>query len=176
MSVRSLALAVLAGWLFASFVPWHQGEVPSRHKGLITGDGADPEAGLPAGGCLPVAVADRFHPSNPAVYVATPLVIGRTQSAFVDTVPSGHLQAFLLAFDAPISIPLGGGQQLLCLGGSELFTGSGLGPVAGPWAEFPIAVPNDLGLCGTELYSQALLFGGTVPFALSNAQDLVVTT
>jgi len=35
-------------------------------------------------------------------------------------------------------------------------------------------VPGDVGFVGYELSTQALHFGGVQPFALSNAQDLLV--
>ena len=42
----------------------------------------------------------------------------------------------------------------------------------GPLATFDFPVPNEYSLCGLEVFSQAIHFGGVQPFALSNAQDL----
>ena len=39
-----------------------------------------------------------------------------------------------------------------------------------------LALPNDASLCGRRLVTQAGLFGGGQPFALTNAQDLVLGT
>jgi hypothetical protein len=63
---------------------------------------------------------------------------------------------------------------LLCsdLGGSGELLQQAVQP--GPFAVFGIPVPLDSSLCGFALSSQALHFGTVMPFALSNAQDLVV--
>jgi hypothetical protein len=45
-------------------------------------------------------------------------------------------------------------------------------PQPGPIATFSIPVPNDVDLCGREIFVQALHFSGLPGFALSNAQDL----
>ncbi|MSR64076.1 MAG: hypothetical protein EXS08_16770 [Planctomycetes bacterium] len=45
---------------------------------------------------------------------------------------------------------------------------------AGPLARCDLALPSDASLCGRELVTQAGLFGGGQPFALTNAQDLVL--
>ena len=44
----------------------------------------------------------------------------------------------------------------------------------GPIATFDLPVPGDPSFAGIRAATQALHFGGTQPFALSNAQDLVV--
>ena len=46
------------------------------------------------------------------------------------------------------------------------------GPVAGPLASWSFPVPNDPSVVGLVFFTQAVQFGGTTPFALSNAQDL----
>ena len=46
--------------------------------------------------------------------------------------------------------------------------------VNGPIATYNIPVPNAANLCGLPIYTQAIHFGGVVPFALSNAQDLTI--
>ena len=125
--------------------------------------------------CLTAEVGNRSAAPNPDSYTADPARFGTTFQATVDLTTTGHSMALLIAFDSEIDITLGGGQRLLCLGlGSpdELFTGAGLGPVAGPVAAFSWTVPNDITLCNEVFYSQALHFGNVVPFALSNAQDL----
>ena len=44
----------------------------------------------------------------------------------------------------------------------------------GPMAVFNIPVPNDISFCSLSLSTQAIHIGGVQPFALSNAQDLVI--
>jgi len=116
--------------------------------------------------------------TNPLSFACSPLHFGGSLSATVFLgATTGHTSALLIAFDSKINILLGGGQRLLCVdlsGAGEMFTGSGMGPVAGPTALFSAPVPNDLGLCNMHLSAQAIHFGGVVPFALSNAQDLTV--
>lgn len=125
---------------------------------------------------LPSTVVGRNAGTNPSSYQASTAVLGQTLSLACDLAMTGHLAAWFLAFDTPTRIPLAGGQTLLCIdqGSGERFTGVGLGPVIGPTAQVSVGVPNDQALCGTTLYSQALHFGGVLPFALSNAQDIQV--
>jgi hypothetical protein len=112
--------------------------------------------------------------SNPASYTASAPVLGGTFTGTIDLTTTGHGFALLFGFDSPVTQTLAGGQILLCsplLGKGELLNQSAM---SGPVAAFSVAVPNDLGLCGLKLCTQALHFGGVNPFALSNAQDLVV--
>jgi hypothetical protein len=44
----------------------------------------------------------------------------------------------------------------------------------GPVATFDIPVPPDISFAGLQLYTQAIHIGHVPPFALSNAQDLVL--
>jgi hypothetical protein len=116
--------------------------------------------------------------TNPLSFQCAPLTFGGALSATVHLgATTGHSSALLIAFDSKINVLLGGGQRLLCVdlgGGGELFTGAGLGPVAGPMAVFSGSVPNDLGFCNFEMTAQAIHFGGVIPFALSNAQDITI--
>ena len=116
--------------------------------------------------------------TNPLSFACSPLTFGGSLSATVFLgATTGHSHALLIAFDSKINLLLSGGQRLLCVdlsGSGEMFTGAGLGPVAGPTALFSAAVPNDLGLCNLHLSAQAIHFGAVIPFALSNAQDLTV--
>jgi len=112
--------------------------------------------------------------SNPSSYAATPPLLGATFTATVDLTTTGHAFAKLIGFGRPGEITLAGGQVLLvdpASPGGQLF---GLPLVPGPLAVFHIAVPSAPGLCGLRLSTQAVHLGGGVPFALSNAQDLVV--
>ena len=85
---------------------------------------------------------------------------------------TGHALALLVGYYSPLTLTLGGGQDLLVDvldPAGELLLQSA---VAGPVAAFDIPVPADASLAGVEVATQALHFGGGLPFALSNAQDL----
>jgi hypothetical protein len=112
--------------------------------------------------------------SNPASTSASLPILGATFTATVDLSSTGHTSAWLFAFDSAFDFAFPGGQRLLCadLGGSgELLA---LAPQAGPLANVQGAIPNDSSLCGVVLCTQALHVGGVMPFALSNANDLIV--
>ena len=138
---------------------------------------AFPSGALRGQVCERAAARARAAFPNPDSYQASPPDFGGTLSLSVDLSTTGHSSALLLAFDTAIDVPLPGGQRLLCfdLGGNgELFSGSGLGPISGPLATLDVPVPANLAYCNTRISSQALHFGGVVPFALSNAQDLTL--
>ena len=100
-------------------------------------------------------------------------MLGGTFSGTVDLSTTGHGLALLFAFDSRRTFTFPGGQVLLCSdrgGVGELLQQTA---TPGPLAVFSIPVPLDMSLCGFALSSQALHFGTVVPFALSNAQDLV---
>jgi hypothetical protein len=138
---------------------------------------------LPPGGnegsayvyCVEEASASsRNAGANPASYTASAPVLGAIFTGTVDLTTTGHAMALLFGFDSPFTFTFPGGQVLLCLdlGGSGELLGSS--PVAGPSAVISLTLPSDPSLCGFTLSTQALHLGGIVPFALSNAQDLVV--
>ncbi|MEQ1894196.1 MAG: PQQ-binding-like beta-propeller repeat protein [Planctomycetota bacterium] len=106
---------------------------------------------------------------NPVSLSSSLPILGSTWTATVDLTETGHTSAILVARTTPTAIPLGGGQAILC-GGTRLYSAS----AGGPEAVFTNAIPNDLALCGFTLCVQAAHLGGVVPFALSNALDLVV--
>ncbi len=112
--------------------------------------------------------------ANPASLSAAAPVLGTTVAAEVDLGTTGHSLAILFAFDAPIAVTLAGGQTLLAidLGGSGELLGQSA--VAGPLAGFPLPIPPDPSLAGFTAHCQAIHFGGITPYALSNAQDLVL--
>lgn len=112
--------------------------------------------------------------SNPASYTSNAPVLGATFTGVVDLSTTGHSLALLFGFSSPVNVVLGGGQTLLCLdliGAGEFLAQPFM---AGPLAQFDIPVPTDLALCGFPVCTQALHFGAVSPFALSNAQDLIV--
>lgn len=123
---------------------------------------------------LAVAVT-RNSGANPQSYTCSAPVFGGTFSASVDLSTTGHTFAALFAFGSPADVLLTGGQRLLCIdlaGGGEVLTGAGLGPAPGPLATFQLAAPSSLAFCNLTFSSQAIHFGGVVPFALSNARDV----
>ena len=112
--------------------------------------------------------------ANPFSYTTNAPVLGGTLSGSVDLTMTGHSHALLFGFETPATLPLGGGQTLLVNvldPAGELFA---LTPRSGPLASFSTPVPADAALCGFVLSSQAIHFGGSSPFALSNAQDMTV--
>lgn len=114
--------------------------------------------------------------ANPSSYDATPPVLGTTFTATVDLSTSGHAVAGLVGFASGITLPLLDGQVLLVNAldpGGELLA---LPLLPGPVATFGVPLPLDLDLAGLALSTQALHFGGVTPFALSNAQDVVLGT
>ena len=65
-----------------------------------------------------------------------------------------------------------GGQMLLIgTGATEVFR---LPPQGGPVATWSGTIPDDVALLGLTAHTQALLYGGVAPFALSNARDLLI--
>lgn len=121
------------------------------------------------------SASTRTAAPNPDVYTAGRPIVGATWTAAVDTAPSGHALALVFGFDTPTQLTLGGGQVLLALdgGSGELLAQS---VRSGPDAAFAIPVPLVGGFVGASLSTQAILFGGVTPFALSNAQDLLIGT
>ena len=107
--------------------------------------------------------------ANPDVYVAT---TPRVNHSFdMTAVPGPSTFGIFLGMDTPISVTLGGGQVLLVTG-TELFN-TGIVFAAGGSIDTSLTVPANPALCGLQLYTQAVL-GGSPPFKLTNAQDLIV--
>jgi hypothetical protein len=122
--------------------------------------------------CELASATFRNSGANPASYTSNTPVLGQVFTGSVDLTTTGHNFAFLFGFDTQIDFGLAGGQRLLCIdGGSGEFLAQAL--TAGPIAVFNVNVPNDVNLCGFEVCTQALHIGGVIPYALSNAQDLV---
>ena len=121
--------------------------------------------------CNPSTVTNRSDAANVDSYVSTAAVIGGTWTATVDLSTTGHSMAILYGQEASANTTLGGGQVLLIdLASPRAFQLI----AAGPLASFSAAIPNDPILCGFEAFTQAGHFGGVSPFALSNAQDLLI--
>ena len=111
--------------------------------------------------------------SNPASLTTSQFLTGNSYSITADLTTTGHQFAQPFGFDTPTTIVLSGGQRLLSIDG-----GSGnILPLPfdnGPIASWSGTVPNFGFLCGFSFSAQVIHFGGVVPFALSNAQDIVI--
>lgn len=112
--------------------------------------------------------------TNPDSFRAGAAWLGGTLPFTVDLTTTGHSSALVIGFDSPVALPLGQGQTLLCLdlfGNGELLN---TGFHTGPFVSIDLPVPPLLDLLGLRLCTQAIHAFGVTPFALSNAQDLVV--
>ena len=116
------------------------------------------------------AVFTRNGGNNPASYTASAPVIGGSWTANVDLSGTGHTSALVTGHLTPGNTTLGGGQVLL-ISGPKQFE---LPLTAGPIASWTMTLPNDPTLAGLTLYTQAAHLFGVTPFALSNAQDLLL--
>ena len=110
--------------------------------------------------------------TNPQSLASGLPILGSTWTATVDLTTTGHASALLFAYDGQTSVTLGGGPVLLCAsaGAGKLYQAVQPGPLA----TFELAVPLDSALCGLGMSVQAAHLGGVMPFALSNALDLVL--
>ncbi len=106
---------------------------------------------------------------NPDVHRAvTRPWLGTNYRAEVDLAATGHALAVLVAYAQRAERILPGGR--VQLGSTPL----GSLVAHGPRARFVFALPADPSLVGLALTTQARLVGEGRPFALSNAQDLVL--
>ena len=111
--------------------------------------------------------------TNPASYLAmTTPIMGTNYVAQVNVNATGHNMAILAAYGAPLTLTLPYGQTALVdFTGPEFF---GFPAQAGPLATFSILMPSDVAYLGFAAYTQAAHIGGVFPYALTNAQDLVL--
>ena len=149
---------------------------------VAMGNRGDSDAGLTAGAAhifqvgrvnTPAKLTPRTHPANPSSYSAAPAPsFGTTVTAQVDLAgTTGHDFALVTGYLAALTLPLPGGQALLVdptEASGELL---GLLTQPGPVASFSLPITLDLSLDGLVVHTQAIHFGGVVPFALSNAVD-----
>jgi len=137
-----------------------------------------PGVALASGPCPPASATPRNAGTNPDAYTVSTPTLGGTLTATVSLAMTNHASSVLFAFDSPADLALGGGQRLLCLdtgGNGELLTGQGVpGTNQHGIDVYALPIPSSPDLCGLELHSQALLYGNTFPYALTNAQDLVI--
>ena len=181
------------GLLSTEITTSENGSTPVGHSLQLGGDGDNPveffwqspmldtPGTFNSGQTVPVAstpglVASRNAGGNqPSFLIPNAPVIGQNMIASVDLAgTSGHTSAVIFGFDSPVQIGFSGGQILLCLdllGAGELLQAP---VVNGPVANFNIPVPNDGCLAGFSFCTQAIHFGGVVPFELSNSQDLTI--
>jgi hypothetical protein len=120
-------------------------------------------------------VQTRNAGSNPASLTGNAAALGQPFVTQVDLAgTTGHPRALVLGFVTPANIPLSGGRVLLVDvndPNGELLT---FGFQAGTRPTFTRNVPADTVLCGQRFSVQAVHLGGGVPYALSNALDLVI--
>jgi hypothetical protein len=79
--------------------------------------------------------------------------------------------AVVYGYTEPGNINLSGGRVILMNTSSVRLLRQ---PIALPIGQVDLPVPPDVGLCGLELATQAILFGGVTPFGLTNAVDLTL--
>jgi len=120
------------------------------------------------------SVTFRNSGSNPASYSCNAPVLGGPLIATVDLAMTGHNLAALFGYPSYIDHTLSGGQVVLVNPGDpngELLAQPFLG---GSPAQFTMTCPTDPFLVGVSVYTQALHITGAVPFALTNARDLII--
>ena len=121
-------------------------------------------------------VTTRNTAPNHASFTSTPAILGHDATFTVDLTTSGHTMALVGGYSGVLNLPLAGGYVVLVNIADPMGDLLRLLPAAGPLAVSTVAVPPDYALCGVTVNTQALHFGGIVPFALSNAQDLLLGT
>jgi len=108
--------------------------------------------------------------SNPNVHSATLPILGKTQTYSVSTAPYDFAQ--IIGYAGAGSLVLGGGQVVLVdLGSPKYFQ---FPATAGPSVNLNAELPLDISFCSVPFTTQAVLFGGATPYALTNAVDHVL--
>jgi hypothetical protein len=104
--------------------------------------------------------------TNPNVYTATPAILGRDQTYTVTPI-APYTNALVVGYNGAAQQLLPGGQTALVDGASgKLFT------LYMPGPSVSIPLPVDVNLCSLTVYTQALLYGGVKPWALTNSVDM----
>ncbi len=120
--------------------------------------------------CGPARVLSRNLGPNPNTYTATNPVIGQPVTFTVGT--QGFQFATIFAYAQPEYRTLASGFGLLVnINSAQRFS---IGPLAGPTAVGSMVVATTPAMCGQVIYTQAKLDNGPGPFAVTNAQDLVI--
>ncbi len=117
----------------------------------------------------PASAVVRNAGSNPNVFTSNAPILGSTLTMSVAT--GAYNFATIVVYQNPANVTLGGGQVVLVDGASSLLTQ--FGPLTGSNPEVEVALPVDMTLCNFSFTAQTILFGGTTPFALTNAVDMV---
>jgi len=148
----------------------------------LIGSSLNDDAGVNSGtafvflGTIDASATWRNGGTNPNSYTAvTPPILGSLYVATVDVGgTTGHNYAWLVGFATPLTFTLGGGQTLLMNPADPAGELLQQWALLGPLATISIPIPPRLELMGFEACTQAVHLGGVQPYALSNAQDLVV--
>lgn len=120
--------------------------------------------------CNPATLTDVQRGTNSKLYSAQSMVIGLDGwGCFVDFGNTGHAFTAIFGSLEKVAVPFGS-QFILVDVSSPLFFQTPFLP--GPLAFYNMPIPNDPGLCGMTVYSQAFLVGGGLPATLSNGQAL----
>ena len=127
--------------------------------------------GPPMNSDCPLArVFPRTAPGNPFSLSSTPPSLGKRLDITVDLSTTAHPLGYVFSFTGPITYVLPEGQTLLTAGPYAF----GLALGGFPMATGSLVIPNEPNLAGMSFSMQALQYGDGLPFALSNALDLVL--
>jgi len=122
----------------------------------------------------PAMVTFRNGGTNPVSYQSTRAIVAEQLDYSVDLTTTGHSFGVVFGFDSPVFFKLGGGQHLLVLdllGAGELLAqGAGSAPLVSHSIQVPLYISN----LGLTLYTQAIHFGGVLPYALSNSLEWTI--
>jgi hypothetical protein len=129
-----------------------------------------PDLHTPPDVCTTSAAAvARNAGSNPDTYTASAPVLGGTLT--LNVADFTYNNAVVLGYSLPANHPLSGGRVLLIETTSTRIFRQ---PIALPIGQVDLPVPADVGLCGLDIATQILMFGGAQPFGLTNAIDLTL--
>ena len=110
--------------------------------------------------------------TNPASYTASAPLLGDNFAASLDVGSTGNALGTIVGYLTPLTLPFQGRTILVNVldPAGELLA---LPLFPGPIANIVVPIPNDPCLGGLSLSTQGIHVG-TAPYALSNAQDLVI--
>ena len=124
---------------------------------------------------LPLAGSEQRTVMPNATSLSTDLpILGRDLLLTVDLATTGHSAAAPFAFASRSEVPLANGQVLLTNDPNGLGEFLAAPAISGPSASLDVPVPALTSLLGFRMTLQAVHFGDVVPYALSNARDLVL--
>lgn len=120
------------------------------------------------------SVTHRNGGTNANTYTAAPVNIGETLVLTTTPITTLHNRGLVVGFDSPARITLAGGQTLLAIDGGGNGELIDTGFFSGTTVRFELEVPVLAELIGFRLHTQAIHAFGSTPFALTNAQDIVI--